>query len=84
MNMELPRWDSTGRLDSTRWHSGKEFTCQCKRCRRCKRCGFDSWVGKITLEEEMATQSSILAWKTPWREEPGGLQSMELQKAGHD
>ena len=31
------------------------------------------------LEEEMATNSSILAWKVPWIEEPGGLQSMGLQ-----
>ena len=30
------------------------------------------------LEKEMATQSSILAWKSPWTEEPGGLQSMGL------
>ena len=36
------------------------------------------------LEEEMATHSSILAWKLPWTEEPGGLQSMRLQRAGHD
>ena len=35
------------------------------------------------LEEEMATHSSILAWKIPWTEEPGGLQSMGLQRAGH-
>ena len=32
------------------------------------------------LEKEMATHSSILAWKIPWTEEPGGLQSMMLQK----
>ena len=31
------------------------------------------------LEEEMATHSSILAWETPWREEPGGLESTGLQ-----
>ena len=31
------------------------------------------------LEEGMETHSSILAWKIPWTEEPGGLQSMELQ-----
>ena len=34
-------------------------------------------VGKIPLEEGMATHSSILAWRIPWTEEPGGLQSME-------
>ena len=32
-----------------------------------------------SLEKEMATHSSILAWRIPWTEEPGGLQSMELQ-----
>ena len=36
------------------------------------------------LEEGMATHSSILAWKIPWTEEPGGLQSMGSQRAGHD
>ena len=36
------------------------------------------------LEEKMAAHSSILAWKIPWREEPGGLQSMGLQKVGHN
>ena len=36
------------------------------------------------LEKEMATQSSILAWRIPWTEEPGRLQSMGLQRAGHD
>ena len=36
------------------------------------------------LEEEMATHSSILAWKIPWTEEPGGLQSKGSQRVGHD
>ena len=36
------------------------------------------------LEEGMATHSSILAWRVPWTEEPGGLQSMGLQRVGHD
>ena len=36
------------------------------------------------LEKEMVTHSSILAWKIPWREEPGGLQSMGSQRVGHD
>ena len=36
------------------------------------------------LEKEMATHSSILAWRIPWMEEPGGLQSMGLQRVGHD
>ena len=36
------------------------------------------------LEEEMATHSSILAWKITWTEEPGGLQSKGSQRVGHD
>ena len=36
------------------------------------------------LEKEMATHSSILAWEIPWTEELGGLQSMGLQRVGHD
>ena len=36
------------------------------------------------LEEEMATYSSILAWKIPWTEKPGGLQSMGSQRVGHN
>ena len=36
------------------------------------------------LEKEMTTHSNILAWKIPWTEEPGGLQSMGLQRLGHD
>ena len=36
------------------------------------------------LEEEMATHSSILAWRIPWTEEPDGLQSMGSQIVGHD
>ena len=36
------------------------------------------------LEKEMATHSSTLAWKIPWTEEPGRLESMELQRVGHD
>ena len=36
------------------------------------------------LEEEMATHSSILAWRIPWTEEPGRLQFMGSQRVGHD
>ena len=36
------------------------------------------------LQEGMASHSSMLAWRIPWTEEPGGLQSMELQRIGHD
>ena len=36
------------------------------------------------LEKEMATHSSILAWRIPWMEKPGGLQSRGSQRIGHD
>ena len=39
---------------------------------------------KDPLEKGMATHSSILAWRIPWTEEPGGLQSMGLQRVGHN
>ena len=44
-----------------------------------------TWVQSLVredpLEKEMATQSSVLAWKIPWTEEPGGLQSLGSQKS---
>ena len=39
---------------------------------------------KDPLEKKMATHSSVLAWKIPWTEEPGGLQSIVLKRAGQD
>ena len=39
---------------------------------------------EVPLEKNIATHSSILAWKIPWTEEPGGLQSMGSQRARHD
>ena len=55
---------------------GKEPTCQ---CRRHERGGFDP----DPSEEGMETDSSILVWIIPWTEEPGGLQSMGLQRVVH-
>ena len=76
---------SSTELELSRYSKGfpgdtvvKDSTYQCKRCR------LDCWVGKIPLEEGMATHSSILAWKIPWTEEPGGVQSMGSQRAGQD
>ena len=44
-----------------------------------------NWKGlALTREEAMAPHSSTLAWKIPWIEEPGGLQSMGLKRVGHD
>ena len=48
----------------------------------------ETWVQSLSwedpLEKEMATHSIILAWKIPWMEEPGRLQSMGSQRVGHD
>ena len=48
----------------------------------------ETWVRSLgqenPLKKEMATHSSILAWRIPWMEEPGGLQSTGLQRVGHD
>ena len=49
---------------------------------------WETWVWSLDredpLEKEMSTHSSTLAWRIPWREEPGRLQSMGLQRVGHD
>ena len=49
---------------------------------------WETWVRSLgqedTLEKEMATHSSILAWRIPWMEELGGLQSTGWQRVGHD
>ena len=54
----------------SRWLSGKESVCQYQRR---KIHGFDPYVGKDSLEEEMAAHSSILAWKISRAEKPGRL-----------
>ena len=49
---------------------------------------WETWVLSLaqenSVEKGMATYSNILAWKIPWTEAPGGLQSMGLQKVSHD
>ena len=48
----------------------------------------ETWVCSLDqedpLEEEMATHSITLAWRIPWTEEPGGVESMESQRVGHN
>ena len=56
---------------------GKESTCNAGDP------GLTSGSGR-SLEKQMAIHSSIFAWEIPWTEEPGGLQSMGLQRVGHD
>ena len=61
----------------SQWLSSKQSTCNA-----------EMWVQSLgqeySLEKEMATHSSILAWRIPWTEESGRLQSMESKRAGHD
>ena len=49
---------------------------------------WETWAQSLgwedSLEKVMATYSSVLAWKIPWTEKPGRLQSMGLQRVGHD
>ena len=59
-----------------RWYSGKDSACQCRRHRRH---AFQAWVRKIAWRRKWKVHSNILAWRIPWVEEPGGLQSMGLQ-----
>ena len=53
---------------------------------KCLPAMWETWVRSLgredPLEKEMATHPSTLAWKSPWTEEPGGLQSVELQRVG--
>ena len=53
-------------------------------CLQCGRPGFNPWVGKIPWKRKWQTHSSILAWRIPWKEEPGGLQSEGSRRVGHD
>ena len=63
------------------WLSSKEYAC-CRSCRTETR--VRSLVWEDPLEEDTATHSNILAWGIPWTQEPGGLQTLDLQKVGHD
>ena len=60
--------------------SGKEHACQCRR----HETRVSSLGQEDSLEESMATHSSIFAWSIPWTEEPGGLYSKGLQRVGHN
>jgi len=64
-----------------RWYSGKESAHQCKETQKMQ---IQSLVWKETLGEGMATHSRVLAWRIPWTEEHGGLQSMGSQRVRHD
>ena len=56
---------------------------QVKNLLQSRRPRFSPW-GEGPLAKGMATHSTVLAWRIPWTEEPGGLQSMGMQRVGHD
>ena len=60
--------------------SGKESACKCRR----QEVQVQSLGWEDPLAEVMATHFGILSWRIPWTEEPGGLQSIGLQRVGHD
>ena len=55
---------------------------------KCLPAMWETWAQSLgwedPLEKEMATHSNVLAWRIPWTEEPGGLQSTGSQRVGHD
>ena len=78
--------------DTTEWLSlggkgfpggigGKAPTCQ---CRRSKRCRFDPWIGEFPWRRAWQSTPVVLAWRIPWTEEPGGLQSTWSPSVRHD
>ena len=71
-------------LEKIPWEGhGKPHQPICQ-CRRHKRCGFHPWVRKITWRRAWQNHSSILAWRIPWTQEPGKLQSIWLQRVRCD
>ena len=73
--------DSTTRYRGFTAGSAEESTCHCEERQETQ---VQPLGGEGPLEEEMATHSSILAWKLPWTEEPGGVESKELQRVVRD
>ena len=90
----IPLWDCTDVKKKSLLHShfcsnpsfqsfGASLVAQMVKCLPAKQ---ETWVplGREDPLEEMATHSSTLAWKIPWIEEPSRLQSVGLQRVGHD
>ena len=64
--------------------SSKESACHARDRLQCRRLGFSPWVRKSPPEEGMATHSSLLAWRIPKSEEPGGYSPCCCQRVRHD
>ena len=71
-------------LLSPRWNEGFPGGSVMKNLPAKQEMGVQSLGGEDPLEKEMATHSSVLAWRIPWTEEPGRLQSRGLQRVWHD
>ena len=84
---EAGRLQSMGsqKLDTTKWLNWTELVAQMVKNPPAM---WETWVRSLgwedPLEEDMATHSSILAWRIPWTEEPGELQSIGSERVGHD
>jgi len=65
----------------TGWQRGKEPACQSRRCRRR---GFDLWVRNIPWRRKWQLTPVFIAWRIPWIEESGGIQSMGSQRVRLD
>ena len=78
-------WNYSFSINPSNEYSGLISLAQRLKCLPAMR---ETWIQSLgredPLEKEMATHSSILAWRIPWMEEPGGLQSMGSQRVGHD
>ena len=94
MLINLHPWNHHHNQDSEHTHHPKVSMCPCvisllhpnslvaQTVKNLMHIWFLGW--EDPLEKRMGTHSDILAWKMPWTEEPGGLQSMKSQRAGHD
>ena len=75
-------------MDREAWHAAihgvAKSQTQLSDWTELKRCRFKLVAWQDALEKEMANYFSILAWRVPWREEPGSLQSIVLQRVRHD
>ena len=74
----------TDTLFSITYTSRASLVVQTVICLQCRRPGFDPWVGKIPWQWEWQPTPAFFADRIPWTEEPGGLQSMGLQRFRHD
>ena len=79
-----PNWKGRGKIDYT-WKLPELISkfSKVRICLECGRPGFDSWDGKIPWRAWQPTPV-FLYGESPWTEEPGGLQSIVLQRVGHD